>query len=75
MGKTTLNRRIEMLINALRHNEASFSRALDEWPRTTNRIVLGHHGASVGYIAKILVVFPSVNARWLILGEGEMFLN
>lgn len=63
-----------MLISALRHNEATFSKAIDEWPRTTNRIVRGDHGPSVGFISKIMIVFPNVNPRWLILGEGEMFV-
>lgn len=72
MPKTTINRRIELLIDHLKHSETSFSRAIDEYPRTTNRIVLGMHGPSVPYIVKILETFPQVDARWLLLGEGKM---
>ena len=34
--------------------------------------LLGRNKPSFEFIYKILVLFPSLNARWLITGEGKM---
>lgn len=69
----TVNSRLGDLILALKHTEASFSRAIGEHPRNTNRILNGVNGPSLKYLAGIMVVYPNVNIRWLVLGEGKMF--
>lgn len=50
-----------------------FARKLDMKVENASSYCNGHINAGLKPIEKILQTFPQVNARWLVIGEGEMF--
>lgn len=71
-----IGQRIELLINALGLNKNSFSKAIGLSNNVTiGRIVNQDREPSFEIIQKIIQTFGSINARWLITGEGDMFNN
>lgn len=67
-----MKERINELISAIGISGREFCKSIgqsDSWNRTI--------GKSIGTdaVVNILTAYPSVNIYWLILGEGEMFVN
>lgn len=42
-------------------------------PSTISHIMAGRNNPRYDFLAAILKHYPELNARWLLLGEGEMF--
>src|SRR5574344_35565 len=40
-----------------------------------SHVLNGRNNPGFGFIQKVLESFPSINSRWLITGEGDMYLN
>ena len=71
----TINQRIQVLIPTLGFDSTDkFDKALKKTRGTSHKIV-GSRQSKPGsdYLEKILIVFPNVDARWLLTGNGEMF--
>lgn len=49
-----------------------FAIALDESPTKVNNWVRNGYSIGISVIDKILKVFPTIDANWLLTGEGEM---
>lgn len=74
--KNSVSLRIGLIIKHLNLNVNSFSKAIG----LTNNVTIGRiisEEREPGYqvLSKILTTFGSINANWLITGEGEMFLR
>ena len=70
--KSMIKERIQVLIQALGISGREFCKSIgqsDSWNRTI--------GKSIGtdIVVKILTTYPQVNINWLILGEGEKFID
>ena len=71
----SINERIAFIVKAKSGNSARFSELLETSPQYINKLM--KPGGSVGIepISKILKIFPDIDARWLILGEGDPFIR
>lgn len=64
-------RLIELINNVAEGNKAKFARMMGWQPQYLNGVLNGRIGLTP--IIRILQVLPNLNARWLLLGEGEVF--
>lgn len=72
----TLNSRLKILIEKLGYgSNRSFDKALDV-PETQTASITGPKQSmpNSNYIIKLALKFPQVDLRWLMVGEGEMFI-
>ena len=70
-----MNTRLIELINYVsKGNKAQFAREMQWKPQYLNNLI---NNSKIGLspIITLLQKFPELNARWLLLGEGKMFLN
>ncbi|MDB5268018.1 MAG: hypothetical protein JWP58_1058 [Hymenobacter sp.] len=67
--------RLSHLCVALNLSIAQFAERLGLTLRRARRVIRTTHKPSVGLLARVRRAFPSVNPDWLLLGEGEVFLN
>lgn len=71
--ENSINRRVQVLIDALRKNNNSFAKSIDKTSTTINNITNGRSKPSFELLEAICEVYPQVNTSWLLLGEGSMF--
>lgn len=72
----TVNQRITKIYENLQISQYRFAKDTGISTATLNNIVLDSEGKpSFTTIQKILNSYKNLNARWLITGEGEMWLN
>lgn len=72
----TVNQRITKIYENLQISQYRFAKDTGISTATLNNIVLDSEGKpSFTTIQKILNSYENLNARWLITGEGEMWLN
>lgn len=72
----TINERLQILINALGFKSLNqFDRALGVTRNTTSHYCNVEKPKKPGpdFLGKILITFPQVDGRWLLIGSGEMF--
>ncbi|WP_231464790.1 hypothetical protein [Pedobacter sp. Leaf132] len=69
----SINKRIKQVIDIkLGGSQKAFAALIEATPQYVARLIA--EGGSVGLepVIKILKLYPDVDARWLILGDGEM---
>lgn len=73
MSMDTINERIDFIIKIKVGGRSKFAEILKVTPQYVNKIATP--GGSVGLepVLNILRLFPDIDARWLLLGEGEPF--
>ena len=75
-----MNQRVKSVIEGLKsqrkiYSQADFAKEVGIGVVQLSEIVSGKRKPSEYYINKILTRFPEINADWLNMGEGEMFIN
>lgn len=75
MSETTINQRLNFLLNALGMKAGPFSRALGVSETTVRNYVDRTSKPSSEILEKIVNTFKQVNLIWLVTGEGEPFLQ
>lgn len=70
---TTINERINVLLEKLRINANTFSKAIGKSYTAVDGIVKGKSKPGYEFLESILAAYPQVNPGWLLAGEGEMF--
>ena len=75
MTQPTINQRLKILIDALGVSIRSFSSTLGVSDTNTRNYINRGSVPGADFIEKVLRHFERVNPSWLMLGEGEMFLN
>jgi hypothetical protein len=74
--ETTINQRLKILIETLSSSVRAFSEAIgDSASNTQNYIGARKVEPKPEYLAKVLNHFSTVNAHWLLTGNGEPFLS
>ena len=74
--KNSISKRIVLIINKLDMNINSFSKAIGLSNNVTiGRIINENREPSFQVLNKIVQTFGSINANWLIAGDGEMFIT
>lgn len=69
--------RLERLIDELRLNQSRFADLVGEHRPTISKYLSENKGYKPGFdsIQKMMKAFPNLNGRWLILGEGEIWIT
>jgi|688.fasta_scaffold449372_1 hypothetical protein len=67
-----VNKRIIELMVFTGHSKSSFAKVLDVSLPLITHITSGRNKPGMDLIQKALIAFPDINAKWLLLGEGEM---
>lgn len=75
MEKTTINERMQMLLDGLGMNKNSFAVKIGATPQAIGNIVRNLSKPGFELIEKILDTFPSVSEKWLVRGVGPMFIT
>jgi hypothetical protein len=76
MEKDNVSIRFEEILKSLQLNAYKFSRSTGlNRPDKIYNILNGRNKATFEVVKAILKFYPTVNIRWLLLGEGEMFIN
>ncbi len=70
-----VNERFIFLIKEMKLNINSFSNEIGVSQSSVRNIADGLNQPSAKVLIPILKRFPQVNANWLLVGDGEMFLN
>lgn len=69
----TINERIQALIDAKKMTQSSLASDLKLTRVTVNQWCKIGGSVGIDTVVKLLTRFSDLNARWLILGTGEMF--
>lgn len=67
--------RLQAFMDAKRLNQTSLSKLIDKSRSTISSIFVKNAEPGIGLINAISSVFPDLNIKWLISGEGSMFLD
>lgn len=65
--------RIKFLFESKRITQSQLARDLNISRVTVNKWISKENAFGLESAKKLLTYFPDLNARWLLLGEGEMF--
>lgn len=68
-----MKERIRILIESQKITKAQLSRDLGVSPVAISKWLNKDNAFGIESLKKLLIRFPNLNARWLILGTGEMF--
>lgn len=71
----SINERVINIYESLQIKQAEFARRINISPQTLNNQVKGKNGLSLATLALIARGYPSLNMRWLISGDGGMWLD
>ncbi|MFI3287097.1 MAG: helix-turn-helix domain-containing protein [Rikenellaceae bacterium] len=69
-----MNERLEKLIKAENLTSAKFAEILSVQPSSISHLLSGRNKPNFDFISNLLTMFPAVNPRWFINGEGEMYI-
>lgn len=67
-----VNKRMIEIMVYTGHTKSSFAKVLDVSLPLITHITSGRNKPGMDLIQKTLIAFPDINAKWLLLGEGEM---
>ncbi len=67
--------RIVKFIDSEKLSAAEFADKIGVQRSNVSHVLNGRNNPGFGFIQKVLESFPSINSRWLITGEGDMYLN
>ncbi|MCD7969194.1 MAG: helix-turn-helix domain-containing protein [Alistipes sp.] len=68
-----MEKRLQLLLQEMGLTPARFAEAIGIQPSAVSHLLSGRNKPSFDLLSKILVRFPTVNPRWLILGEEPIF--
>jgi transcriptional regulator with XRE-family HTH domain len=69
-----IGQRFKKLVEELKINANQLAKELDVTRPTITRIINGTNEPSAKILAPLLRKYPAVNIKWLLIGEGEMFI-
>ena len=69
----TFPERLKFLINQKKLSNAEFANRLEIQKSTVSHLLSGRNKPGFDFLNKLIKVFPDINLRWLITGEGEPF--
>jgi hypothetical protein len=71
MEQSPINQRLKFLAEKLAGNAHAFGVAIGDKTANTHKYINGNTRPNPEYLQKALLRFGSINARWLLTGEGE----
>lgn len=66
--------RIKQLMDSLHLTQQKFAEDLGISPASLSSIFNGRTKPTINHVDAIVIAFPNINLRWLMYGEGDMFL-
>jgi|GEM_PF-585623 len=72
LTETTVNKNIRKIWESSNLSQQKFAEVTEIGYRTLQSLINSKTKVNALQIRNILLAFPNVNARWLILGEGQM---
>lgn len=67
--------RIEKIIKEKNVSMGQFADLLEVQRSGLSHILSGRNNPSLHFVKRILEIYPEINSRWLLFGEGEMYLK
>lgn len=67
-----LNERLVLLMDKLGYKKSEWAELLNVSPAVISHIYSNRNKAGVELVQMMLLKFPDISERWLLLGEGEM---
>ena len=67
--------RIKAILNHYSITPIEFVNSIGINPSHALNLIIGIEHPSISDIQKILIAYPEVNARWLLLGEGDILIS
>lgn len=74
-NREDMGERLSKLQNKYSRSVNEFSLKIGKNPVTMNNYLKGERDVTIDVLVGIATIFPEVNFRWLLLGEGEMILK
>lgn len=66
--------RIKQLMDSLHLTQQKFAEDLGISPASLSSIFNGRTKPTINHVDAIVIAFPNINLRWLMYGEGDMFV-
>ena len=70
---TTFPERLKFLINQKKLSNAELAEKIGIQKSTVSHLLSGRNKPGFDFLNKLVKVFPDINLRWLITGEGDTF--
>lgn len=68
-----MNDRLNKLMRSENLTSAKFAEIMSVQPSSISHLLSGRNKPNYDFIARFMVMFPNVNLKWFINGEGEMY--
>lgn len=68
-----MKERLKQIMEALNLTAAEFAEKVGVQASSVSHIINGRNNPSSSFMEKLLNAFPELNARWFMLGAGDMF--
>lgn len=69
-----MKNRIQQLMQVQHMNQQAFSNLTGISTATLSNILNGKTNPTMGQVSALMKTFPTLDSRWLLFGEGEMFI-
>ncbi len=73
--KSTINQRLGVFIETLNISKTEFAVGIGRYKQQLDNWIHGGVKITSTALSEILKMYPQLNARWLMTGEGEMFYS
>lgn len=70
-----MKNRIQQLMQVQHMNQQAFSNLTGISTATLSNILNGKTNPTMGQVSALMKTFPTLDSRWLLFGEGEMFVS
>lgn len=70
-----MRNRIQLFMRARNLNAAQLAEEINVQKSGISHILTGRNNPSLDFIQKILNRYPEINAQWLVMGKGAMFMD
>lgn len=67
-----VNTQIQAFAKAIKLKQSDISNEIGVARQTLSNIMKGRHKPSADFLQKLAKAFPTLNIRWILLGEGDM---
>lgn len=71
----TISQRIELIAKSKAKRKKDFAEIMGWKPNYLSKLISGEQGIGLTPVVQLLEKFSDIDARWLLFGEGEMFVN
>lgn len=70
-----MNKRLEQFMRSEELTSAKLAEILSVQPSSISHLLAGRNKPNFDFISNLLLMFPNLNPRWIINGEGGMYLS